>query len=1123
MVEHHPDIPLTLDEIEVAHDALLLQRDGLTSPLDGAPELWNDVVLFMAQLRHGGILLDRPRDRRVAQGLLDYWASALIRAGQPLPELQLEAFDETKAPILRGKTPCPYQGLEAFTEERGDYFFGRESLLDNIVQRTRAGQSHFLVSGASGSGKSSLLRAGLVPRLRRGGDIQGSEGWCYVTMVPGDDPMHSLDEALRGNSGVHRGDNTSLGADADVTAVSNQGARLLIIVDQFEEVFTLGNEARRNEFVGWLFELVQERGVLAFLTIRDDYVNEVRRLPEKYSSWIIHEDARVLVETLSLTELRSAIEKPAEKVGLRFGDGIVDDLAGKVLGQIAGLPLLQFTLLRLWDNLDHNRITKEDYDKVGDPLTSLQKCADEFYKNLIPQDKKLVEQIFVRRLVNIEEGKEATSKRTKLTDVFELDDPAPPEDIARILAKMICKKRLIKLSGVQSAPCASTDPDNAHELLALARQQNQNSVPQIEVAHEALIRNWGLLGDWLVEERKNRRPRWDLEWAAKDWEKRGRPDAALYTEHQLSNLRGYQPSSGTPQYEFIVNSRQFRARQGEEEQKRESRERRLKWALAISCAIALSCLAALLLRAQYTSSREFAYLAAGLLSRQAEQVMMSDRPLGLLLSVEALEKASEGSVPLFDLLFGINVPGSIGRSLRDALGNTAPVVLPGLPESGTVESVSFSPNRQWVAAASRVDDYHCVVNLWHVDVSQTLTPTLKWYFPEHDCTSPVNMVQVQFDQNSGRLAVLQTNGAMDIVSLDAEAQNLQHRATNLLDGYGVQSSPLQAIALSQTWRWFATSDESGKLNLHEIDPSLVGLIGSRPLNTDNNGCVRAVFSPDEHWLACIDIEGTLRLWNLSAVTSQPFSQSLPMRGDELAFDPNGHWVAVASRSGFNVWLQDLQKLDEPDSAYVLPGKNYGEAVSSLAFKQGVDIDATFLAVGYESGTILIWDVAHLEFATSDIPTPSGAATQTRGQLVSIPEEIRAHSKPVNQLVFNASTKNRLISASEDLTARIYDVSRDGHELVGTLYGSGRTFQNVIFGADGVNQVIAIQGSMMQLWQGTEASSNPSPFAEACWRAGRYLTAQEKDEYLVKDEGYLSVCERLQPLQTVTVRPKEESK
>ncbi len=333
MIDDSQDTLLSLDEIESTHDAFLFRRDKLTSPLDGAPEFWADVNAFLKRAQLSGTSLDRPRDRRAVQGILDYWASALVRAGEPVPDLQLEPFNPYTAPKLREEQSCPYQGLEAFSADRSDYFFGRESLLEETVQRMQAGQCLFLVTGASGSGKSSLLRAGLIPRLTRGEDLPGSESWHYLTMVPGHDPVNSLDEALRESGDLAPTGATSRSTGLDTSDILDQSARLVIVVDQFEEVFTLANDASRSKFVSRLFELVQERGALAFLTIRDDYVDDLQKLPDKYSGWILHTGARTLVEALSLTELRSAIEKPAEIVGLRFDDGIVDDLAGKVLGQ----------------------------------------------------------------------------------------------------------------------------------------------------------------------------------------------------------------------------------------------------------------------------------------------------------------------------------------------------------------------------------------------------------------------------------------------------------------------------------------------------------------------------------------------------------------------------------------------------------------------------------------------------------------------------------------------------------------------------------------------------------------------------------------------------------------------
>jgi WD40 repeat protein/energy-coupling factor transporter ATP-binding protein EcfA2 len=1111
-----------LGQIETTHDVLLNRRAQLPSPLDGTPKFWEDVTVFLEQARLGGVLLDQPRDRRVAQGVLDYWASALIRSGQPVPDLQLETFDATMAPILRGEKPCPFQGLEAFTAERSDYFFGRESLVEDILQKVKEGQRLFLVTGASGSGKSSLLKAGLIPRLMRGEDLSGSECWRYLTMVPGHDPVNSLNEVLRESPDNPPAGDTSRPTGLETRDIPDQGARLVIVVDQFEEVFTLSNEASRNEFVGCLFGLLQERGMLAFLTIRDDYVNELQQLPEKYSSWILHKDARVLVEALSLTELRSAIEKPAAKVGLRFSDGIVDDLAGKVLGQTAGLPLLQFTLLRLWDNLDRNRITKEDYDKVGDPLTSLQKCADEFYRSLIPQDKKLVEQILARRLVNIDEGKEATGKRTKLKDVFELDDPAAPEDIARILAEMICKKRLIKLSGVPANPCASADRESAQMLLVL-RNIDHGGVAQIEVAHEALIRNWDQMRDWLVHERERKRDRWTLTRAADDWIKENsRDECYLYTGAQLDRvLEADYPDLRPHEKEFIERSEQRRDRKAAEETARRNREEQLKWIAITSVALSAIIIVFTILIATYRNSRAFAFETARLLAGRADQEMVGRPELGLLLAAEAVDKTVTGKWPkVVDDLLRID-SDSVVRSLYDKLGSyEATVQLPEAAgargDSPAPQIMSVSPDSHWVAAVSGGGEsgIKCTVNIWHLDYEPTALPQLR---KQGDCTE---VALLRFDKNSTKLAVVQTNGAVDLISLDqASSEPESFALTGQVDS--LHSTTVKVYAISPNLRLRAVGDSSGKLQLFDTDGP-----PSELLPEDSVAPSKVEFSSDGQWLASVNVSGTLNLWNVKVKNPKPISNNLPFGGGrdqafQVLFSGDNHWLAIASSSYPDAYLLDLHGDGLAGNATPLPSEvDAGKSVHSMAFGNGEDGTPLLLAVGYDNGVVLLWNLISVGEDKSGIPTqqPEGSTT-----LVSLqPLIVYEHSAMIDRLVFDQQRPNTFISSSADGTARIFDLSGvvgspEGYaELIGTLYSRGGMFRAVFFAPNDASQVFAIDGYALQLWRNSEAFGSPEVddmLKLACKLAGDPLTGPQKKVYLEEDKDYESVCERLSKEET----------
>lgn len=484
----------SLIELQDAHDALLDQREQLADDT-GSPEFWCAVNDLARRAQATGAWLDASRDRRAAQSILDFWTNALFRAGQPVPVDRLADFDPTLAPELPD-TPSPYQGLAAFDEASSPFFFGRDRLTAEMIARLGGGARLLAVTGASGSGKSSVVLAGLLPALRAGA-LAGSDSWRVVVMTPGSKPAASLQQAL--------------------SSVAPEGETLLLVVDQFEETFTLcHDEAERAAFVAQLLAMIDEAtpagepSTVVVLTMRSDFVDVVAKAP---ALWPLFRAARMEVETLDINELRAAIEKPAEKVGLKFDEGIVDDLITTILGERAGLPLLQFTLLKLWEKRERNRVTRRVYEEVGNPRQALERSAEAFFTSLIPEEQATAKRILLK-MVRPGEGREVTSNRILLSEVYREGEAR--DRIERVLDRLINEAHLVKLS---------------------MRESSEDE--QVEVAHEALIRNWPRLVAWLDAEREELRQRFLLAEAARQWEQLGRPTDSLWRGRLLEEVRAF--------------------------------------------------------------------------------------------------------------------------------------------------------------------------------------------------------------------------------------------------------------------------------------------------------------------------------------------------------------------------------------------------------------------------------------------------------------------------------------------------------------------------------------------------------------------------------------------------------
>lgn len=526
---------------------------------------------FIQQARATGALLDDETDRATAQSLLDYWSTILYRAGQPDADALLEEFDPTLAPELPDAL-CPFVGLNAFQERNGQLFFGRQHLTEVVIRKLTSEQLVAVV-GPSGSGKSSLVLAGVLPALKQGAipamdDAPNSQTWRYAgRMVPGSDPLANLVRLLQAVAiaeGLPLPEDMATWMDEQVRqlrtnpqhlvelAAQTGSVPIVLVVDQFEELFTLCTDnSARQAFVANLTNLVQTAAPRhrVLLTMRTDFEAQLARLPAFQP---LFEQALVRVTPLSAAELRQAIEQPAALIGLKFESGLIDQLLQDVLGEPAALPLLQFTLLKLWEARDHNRITWEAYKRLGGGRLALARSADQFYSGLIPEEQRTARRILLR-LVRPGEGLETTSNRVQVATLYQSGEARDRVD--RVLQKLI-DAHLVRISE------GDTSVDT-----------------QIEVAHEALVRNWPRLVEWIEEERDKLRQRLRLTEAAEQWVKLNRDPGALLRGALLDAVQDY-PDLNALETEFVQASRV--ALEATEREKEAARQRELTQAQALA-------------------------------------------------------------------------------------------------------------------------------------------------------------------------------------------------------------------------------------------------------------------------------------------------------------------------------------------------------------------------------------------------------------------------------------------------------------------------------------------------------------------------------------------------------------
>jgi formylglycine-generating enzyme required for sulfatase activity len=472
---------------------------------------------------------------------------------------------------IRGTTPglgpdkradeneCPYRGLEFFDVAHAQYFHGREELTARLVEKLRINSqskspSRFLaIVGASGSGKSSLARAGLVAALKRSA-IEGSEHWPVVICRPGADPCASVAVELARLGGLDlerqaafrdrlkdRMQREQTALDEDVRQVLSAGdskRRLVILVDQFEELFTIcRDEKLRSAFVDNLVNASQipQGQTLVLLAMRADFYGKCASYPNLARSL---SECQELIGRMTRNELHQAIEKPAQKVGCELEPGLVHLLLNDVVNDPGSLPFLQFALKELWNRRTGRKLTTEAYRGIGGVTGALQRKADDVYSKLSEPQQRICRRIFLR-LTQPGEGTEDTKRRVPISELR--PEAGSPADVEAVLL----------------------DLSEAETRLITGKAEDGEEF--FEVAHEALIRGWPELRKWIEADRQALLTQRRMTEAANEWIKKNRDASFLLAGARLATAREWAATHAEEinplESLFISASRRYARRQ----------------------------------------------------------------------------------------------------------------------------------------------------------------------------------------------------------------------------------------------------------------------------------------------------------------------------------------------------------------------------------------------------------------------------------------------------------------------------------------------------------------------------------------------------------------------------------
>ena len=516
---------------------------------------------------------------------------------------------------------CPFKGLATFHVEDAEVFFGRERLVAEMIARL-AGAPLMGIVGPSGSGKSSALQAGLLAALAAG-VLPGSERWAQALLRPGEHPAGALEQAI---------------------AAAPSSGRLVVAVDQFEEVFSAcGDEAERAAFVDALVGAAQDPRLraLVLVAVSADFYGRCAAYPEL--SRLLGAN-HVLVGSMRRDELRRAIELPARRAGLQLELRLVDTLVADVAGEPGALPLLSSALLELWQQRDGRRLRLAPYEQAGGVHGAVARLAEGAYQRLDPDRQRLARRILLR-LAGQGEGDAVVSRRVPLAEL----ETEREHEVAEVLT-VLAADRLVTIGE-----------------------------GEVEVAHEALLREWPRLRGWLEEDAHGRRLHLHLRAVARDWDTRGRDPEELYRGARLATAlewwTAHEPDLNATERAFLTESRAAGQRS----------QRRLRAVLAgVAALLVVAVIAGLVALEQRGAARRQA-VAADAQRLGARALVEDDLDRALLLARQgvALDDSVQTRGNLLAAL--LKAPAALG-------------ILPGDDEP--ITTIALSPDERTLAAGT---------------------------------------------------------------------------------------------------------------------------------------------------------------------------------------------------------------------------------------------------------------------------------------------------------------------------------------------------------------------------------------------------------------------------------------
>jgi WD40 repeat protein len=993
---------------------------------------------------------------------------------------------------------CPYRGLFPFREEDAAFFIGREDFTATLIEKVRS-SSLVAVVGASGSGKSSVSRAGLVPALRRGAN---HHVWEVLTLTPGPTPLHALLAALspppedmsraarlariEGDVALLREHSLTIDAFArDILSEQPGTDRLLLVVDQWEELYTQAKRMDdRQRFLDLILQATADGSVTVVLTLRGDFYGralEDRLLADRLQNAVVN------LGLMRREELRRAVTEPAAQVGLGFEDGLVDRILEDVGREPGTLPLLEFLLTELWAKRERGLLTHDAYTTIGGVRGAIATRAEAELEKLTPEQREALRRVMIR-LVTPGEGQADMRARAHV-----------PPDAAAEAIRLFTDARLLT---------TGFDEATGHET--------------VEVSHEALIREWRTYRGWVDADREFLRTVERVKTAMRAWaeEPADKDSRLLAPGRPLEEARELLSRPHAPIDDirpFIEASIAHDDTRVTEEQRRieAEKQREIEQVRKVAAAergrrrVAVIGLLATLLLA----------IAVGWFGWNAKRAndsaqLANDR------AQEELRKSQEGESHLRanlsrqatargDAIEGMSLalqglPRDLDRPHRPLVNETVLALVTALQSpyytarilrghEWVIKSVAFSPDGRTIITASKDG----TARLWD---TATGKETLVLRGHEGIVTSAVyspdgRIVVTASDDKTARIWDVATGREIAVLRGHKDSIGL---ATFSPDGGSVVTTSYNDSAMWSTVEnaarvWdAATGKEIATLHGHD------SVVVSAAFSPDGKTIVTAsldqtarlwetatgreiailrheapvttaAFSPDGKAVLTTPVDKTARLWD--AATGQ---ELVMLRGHDgpinfAGFSPDGKMVVTASfdMTG-RLWETATGK-----SLSTLRG--HEQFINSVAFNP----EATIVVTASWDGTARLWDtgtgreiavlrghqggITAASFSPDGKTVATGAGDRTvRLWTASGRQEIstlRGHALPINFVDFSPDGKT-IATASWDGTARLWDPVAN---KVLVLRGHQHFVFSAVFSSDGGTVVTASEDQTARLW------------------------------------------------------------